>query len=150
MGYGLIEDEGGLTVLGCGVFEIKQKTIAGKIKELNNKLTLLLKKNQPQLVAIEKLYFTNNQKTAIEVAEARGVIISCIVSCNIPLVEYGPKEIKQALTNDGNADKRGVARMVCRLLHLPTVAGPDDVTDALAIAIVAAHRYRFEQKTNAN
>lgn len=137
IGYGLIESNG-LKLISYGVIEVKEKTLAGKIADLSGQLRALLKKFQPELAAVEKLYFAKNQKTAIDVAQARGAIISLLLEYNIQTVEYSPNEVKSQVTGYGLADKKGVAKMVKAILKVPDLAGYDDASDALAIAITAA------------
>ena len=91
-------------------------------------------------MAIEKIYFSKNVKTAIEVAQARGVLILETLKKALPLVEYAPQEIKHSVTNYGSADKKAVAKMAAILLNQPKFNEVDDVTDAIAIAITAAAR----------
>lgn len=90
---------------------------------------------KPQAMAIEKLFFQNNQKTAIGVAEARGVILLAAKKANVPIFEYTPLQVKMAVTGYGQADKRQVMEMTRRLLCLKEVPKPDDTADALAMAI---------------
>src|SRR3989338_3991911 len=80
-----------------------------------------------------------------EIAQARGVILLAAERHGIPLAEYAPSSVKKAVTGYGAADKKGVARMVKSILHVPKIEGPDDVTDALAVAITAAGEYRFHR-----
>ena len=89
--------------------------------------------------AIEKLYFQNNQKTAIGVAEARGVILLAASKAGVPIYEYTPLQVKTAVTGYGQAEKKQVMEMTKRLLHLKEVPKPDDTADALAIAICHAN-----------
>ncbi len=144
IGYGLIESSGDAKALEFGLIEISKQSKEGKIRELHDRFKMLLKKTTPELVAIEELFFSKNQKTAIEVAEARGIMKLLVIQASIPLLEYGPREVKIAITNDGVADKKAVIMMVERILKIK-IKGPDDVADALAIALTAAARYRIDQ-----
>ena len=145
IGYGLVADDGRkLTALAHGLIELKQKNSNEKLLALAREIRILLKNTAPDIVALEKLYFSTNQKTGIAVAESRGAITLLVLEAGIPLFEYGPHEVKQAVTNDGRADKIAVAKMVKKILNLETIKGPDDVSDALAIAITGAHRYTFD------
>ncbi len=145
IGYGLIKSDSDLKVLDFGLIEIKASSISEKLLLLADKFAKLLEKTKPDLVSVEKIYFAKNQKTAIEVAEARGVILFLILKNKIPLLEYNPREVKQAVTGYGLADKIAVNKMVCRILNLEKISGPDDIADALAIAITAANRYKFDR-----
>ena len=94
---------------------------------------------RPDEMAIEELFFNTNQKTAIAVAEARGVILLSAVQQKVPISEYTPLQVKQAVVGYGRAEKGQVIEMVTRILHLPAPPKPDDTADALAIAICHAH-----------
>lgn len=146
IGYGLVADGTQLTALTHGIIELHEKSPHEKLKMLAREIRALLKKTTPDIVALEKLFFSTNQKTGIAVAESRGVIALLALETGVPLLEYGPREVKQAVTNDGLADKKAVAKMVKKILGLAAVEGPDDVSDALAIAITGAHRYKFDAR----
>jgi crossover junction endodeoxyribonuclease RuvC len=98
-------------------------------------LSQVLDKWKPEAVSIEKLYFQNNQKTAIGVAEARGVILLAVQKAGVPVFEYTPLQVKMAVTGYGQAHKNQVMEMTRRLLCLKEVPKPDDTADALAMAI---------------
>lgn len=102
---------------------------------LHERLDDFIKKYKPKAMAIEKVYFNQNTSSAMLVGQARGVCILTAGLNSIPVHEYTPQRVKLAVTGYGKADKQQVARMVQRLLRLTTVPKPDDVTDALAIAI---------------
>lgn len=106
-----------------------------RLETIYDELTLLLTQHRPDALAVEKLYFKNNQKTAIDVAEARGVILLAVRKQGIPLYEYTPLQVKSAVTGYGRAEKPQVMEMTRRLLGLREVPRPDDTADALAIAI---------------
>lgn len=101
---------------------------------------------KPDAISVEELFFNNNAKTAINVAEARGVVL--IVGCkkNIPTYEYTPLQIKQAVTGYGRADKMQVQRMVKTILNVEKLPKLDDTTDSMAAAICHAHSARFSEK----
>ena len=98
-------------------------------------INTILDKCKPDVVAIEKLYFQNNQKTAIDVAQARGVILLAVRLKNVPIYEYTPLQVKTAVTGYGKAKKPQVMEMTRRLLKLEKVPKPDDTADALAVAL---------------
>ena len=102
---------------------------------LYRELTALIEEYQPEACAVEKLFFQKNQKTAMAVSEARGVICLCLAQHGLPIAEYTPNEVKLAVTSYGNADKRQVQEMVKLTLGLEDLPKPDDAADALAIAI---------------
>ena len=95
----------------------------------------VMQKYRPQALSLEKLFFANNKTTAIGVAEARGVILLAAQKAGVPVYEYTPMQVKQAVTGYGGAQKPQVQEMVRRLLCLQSVPKPDDTADALAMAI---------------
>ena len=100
---------------------------------------LILEKFEPDCLSIEKLFFTNNQKTAIDVAQARGVIVLSAVRHGISIYEYTPLQVKQAVVGYGKAEKKQVMDMTRRILKLEQIPKPDDAADALALAICHGH-----------
>ncbi|MBQ9859316.1 MAG: crossover junction endodeoxyribonuclease RuvC [Clostridia bacterium] len=109
-----------------------------RLEQIYDELTALLARYTPDAVAVEKLYFQNNQKTAIDVAQARGVTMLAIQKSGTPVYEYTPLQVKSAVTGFGQAQKPQVMEMTKRLLRLKAVPKPDDTADALAIAICHA------------
>lgn len=145
----------GLAIVGWGVIEYqnaKFRTIAygsidtpagmrteERLRLIFEGMNELVKKYKPDAVAVEELFFTNNITTGIRVAEARGVILLSAENAGIPIFEYTPPQVKQAVVGYGRAEKRQVISMVTMLLGLPKPPRPDDTADALAIAICHAH-----------
>lgn len=109
-----------------------------RLEKIYRELTAILERHHPDAVSVEKLYFQNNQKTAIEVAEARGVILLALQQAKVPVFEYTPLQVKSAVTGYGQAQKPQVMEMTRRLLRLQEVPKPDDTADALALAICHA------------
>lgn len=109
-----------------------------RLLKIYNDMNELLKKVKPDVMAIEKLYFQNNHKTAIDVAQARGVILLSAKNLNIPIYEYTPLQVKTVVTGYGKAKKTQVMEMTKRLLSLEKMPKLDDTADALAIAICHA------------
>ena len=103
--------------------------------EIASGLTVLLERYKPDLVSVEKLFFTHNQTTAMTVSQARGVLLLVAEQHAIPLIEFTPLQIKQALTGYGRAEKRQIQEMVKVILKLNEIPKPDDCADALAAAI---------------
>jgi crossover junction endodeoxyribonuclease RuvC len=137
IGYGFIEKRGGsLRLIDFGLLEIAEKSNK-KFLELAEKIEKLIRTKKPDLAALEKLYFSKNRKTAIEVAQSRGILLFLLLKNKIPVIEYSPSEIKKQITGYGLNDKSAVARMVDKILktNLNVV---DDVTDAIAVAISAS------------
>ena len=102
---------------------------------------------KPDCMAIERLYFTSNQKTAIDVAQARGVTVLSAARRNIPISEYTPLQVKQSVVGYGKAEKKQVMEMTRSILGLAQIPKPDDAADALAIAICHGHSTRFDFRT---
>lgn len=110
-----------------------------RLKEVYDASKHLFALHQPDVIAIEKLFFNRNVTNAFTVSSARGVIMLAAEECKIPISEYTPLQVKMAVTGFGKAEKSQVQKMVQRLLHLPAIPKPDDVADALAIAICEVH-----------
>lgn len=102
-------------------------------------LSQILEKHRPASMAVEQLFFTTNQKTGIDVAQARGVILLCAVKHGLEVAQYTPLQVKQAVVGYGKAEKNQVMQMVKSMLNLKQVPKPDDTADAIAIAICHAH-----------
>lgn len=136
-GYGIIDKCGNkMTVVDYGAIETKAHTdFPVRLLAINDKMRYLLETYKPDLMSIEELFFYNNKTTAIGAAQARGVVVVEAARANIPVYEFTPQQIKLAVTGYGKADKNQVSDMVKRLLSLKECPKPDDVTDALAIAI---------------
>lgn len=140
-GYGIIEKQGQkLKMIKCGSI----KTLAGadfinRLKSIHQELSKIIKKYKPDAVAVEQLFFCKNVKTALLVGQARGVCLMTIAENNLPIYEYTPLQVKQALTSYGRADKNQIGQMVKLLLKLKAVPQPDDAADALAIAITCGN-----------
>jgi len=109
-----------------------------RLLQLEKSFSRLLKKEKPNLIAMEKLYFMKNMKTALEVAQSRGVLTLIIARHKIPLLEFTPLEIKQSVTGYGLADKESVAKMVAKILKINKIIKYDDASDALAAAILGS------------
>ncbi len=146
IGYGLIESKGNsISLLDSGLLTVTAKETHGRLVDLAGSYANLLKKEQPELVAFEKLFFAKNVKTGLDVAQARGVLLYLTGKEGIPFLEFSPSEVKSNIAGYGSADKLAVATMVKRITGASSIAGPDDVTDAIAIAIAGANHARFRQ-----
>ena len=106
-----------------------------RLRQIYDDTVELLERSKPDAVSVEKLFFTTNVTTGIQVAQARGVILLAVQQAGIPIYEYTPLQVKTAVTGYGKAPKAQVMEMTRRLLHLKEVPKPDDTADALAIAI---------------
>ena len=139
VGYGLIDKEkGDLKFIRAGLLKISAKNKNQRLLDLEKSFSQLLKKGKPDLVALEKLFFVKNQKTALEVGQSRGVLILIILKNKLPLIEISPSEAKLIVSGDGRASKEAVAKMVGYCLKIDTAKQIDDATDALALAIAAS------------
>ncbi|SRR5665213_694700 len=140
MGYGVIVQKGSqLKALEYGtITSVAHTDVEKRLVVVFEKLQKVLKKMKPDEVAIEELFFARNVKTAISVGQARGVALLACGLAGVPVFEYKPVEIKQAVTGFGAADKEQIQKMVKLLLGLSEVPKPDDTADALAIAITHA------------
>lgn len=126
-----------VTLLDFGVIQTSADTQMGlRLCTIYDDLHTLMREWQPDLVAIEKLFFYRMAST-ISVAQARGVLMLVLAQHEVPFVEFTPAQIKQALTGYGNADKYDVQQAVARELHLDYIPKPDDAADALAVALTA-------------
>jgi crossover junction endodeoxyribonuclease RuvC len=141
IGYGIVEKSGAdLRPIDYGVIQTpKEESTAVRLAILHERLTALIQKFRPDCVAVEELFFNTNAKTAIAVAEGRGVILlTAIQECG-RLYEYTPLQIKLALTGNGRAEKDQVQYMVRAILKITKPIRPDDVADALAAAVCHAN-----------
>lgn len=154
----------GYAIVGWGLIEYKNNTYKPlrfgaittdadmdfnqRLKVIYDDITEIIKLFKPEAMSIEKLYFQTNQKTAIMVAEARGVTLLAAKQAELPIFEYTPLQVKTAVTGYGKAKKAQVMEMTRRLLKLPAVPKPDDTADALAIAIchTQAHGGELRQR----
>lgn len=136
IGYGVIDTNAKDMVLDYGAITTpKEDTLPIRLESIEASLKYLFDKYKPDVVAIEELFYFKNQKTVIQVAQARGVIIlACQKYCG-NIYEYTPLQIKQALTGQGRAVKAQVQYMVKAILGLDSIPKPDDAADALAVAI---------------
>ena len=143
IGYGVVKREGSrLTVLDYGLIETPRTNVPDRVRLLHERIVGLIDEHQPDSMATERLLFAVNKTTAMDVAKALGVILLAGSQKGLPWCEYSPPEVKQSVVGQGNADKRQVQFMVTKLLGLPAPPKPDDVADALAIAVTHAFRSR--------
>ncbi len=113
-------------------------TLAERLEEIADDLEKYIKQIKPDLAVVEKLFFATNQKTALDVAHARGVILLTLGKAGLSVVEPTPLQLKSAITGDGGADKRQVQDMLKMMLKLPSIPTPDDAADALGLAVYGA------------
>lgn len=140
VGFGVIEASGPKSrFVNCGIIS----TPAGertekRLFDIFENMAQLIEKYHPDVMAIEELFFNSNQKTAVNVCQARGVILTAAEKYAVPIREYTPLQVKVAVAGYGRAEKRQIMEMTRLILKLPSVPKPDDAADALALAICHA------------
>ena len=141
IGYGIVEkkDDNTLRFVAAGTLEIASADDVAALAETKKGLAALIKKYKPDVMGIEKLFFAKNQKTAMAVSQARGVLLLGAHEANVPIREYTPNEIKLGITGYGFADKKAILKMVRLILGKHDLKVIDDASDALAGAIMAAN-----------
>ncbi|KKS25120.1 MAG: Crossover junction endodeoxyribonuclease RuvC [Candidatus Yanofskybacteria bacterium GW2011_GWC2_41_9] len=146
IGFGIIEKKN--NKLACVVYGIIKNTGKDKPRDYQNtaeRLSDLIKKYSPDLTSVERLFMFKNQKTVMAVSEMRGVIMLTLANHGLPIYEFTPLQVKQAVSSYGRADKKQVENMVRLILGLKEEIRPDDAADALAIAICCANSYNWQQ-----
>jgi crossover junction endodeoxyribonuclease RuvC len=141
MGYGIVEGEGSRErMVACGALTTPaEMRMEKRLQSLYRGVVELILTYKPEALAVEELFFGRNVTTAIYVGQARGVVLLAAADNGIPLREFTPMQVKMAVTGYGRADKAQVQVMVKTLLGLRETPKPDDVADALAVAIAALH-----------
>ena len=137
-GYGLIEKNRGVKLIACGLIDGEGVKKRDRLSHLEKGVLALMHNHKPDLVCLEKLFFSKNKKTASSVSEARGVILLVLQKSGVEFMEFGPSEVKSAVAGNGSASKKDVLRAVTWTLGVKNIPGPDDVSDALAIALRGA------------
>jgi crossover junction endodeoxyribonuclease RuvC len=143
-GYGVIERRGRRPVaIAAGVIVTdRQRPVAERLGHLQREIRSLIAEHRPTVVAIERVLFQTNVRTAISVGQASGLALAVAARAGVPVVQYSPNEVKLAVAGDGRAGKEEVQRMVARMLRLPGVLEPPDAADALALALCHLWRDR--------
>lgn len=145
-GYGIIQEEenGSLKILDFGVIRTSSdQSHADRLVHLYKRIKEIILLHHPDMGAVEKLFFERNVRTALNVGQARGVILLAMAEINMRIGEYTPLEIKQAVAGYGGADKKQVQQMVKAILGLNSIPHPDDAADALAVAICHIHSVKI-------
>mgnify|MGYP001069000174 CR=1 FL=1 len=147
-GYSIIDYQGNkFRLIDSGAVTTKAGTsFPLRLTKIYDDLNMIIDEYKPDAISVEELFFNNNAKTAINVAQARGVVL--IVGCKkgVPTFEYTPLQIKQGVTGYGRADKMQVQRMVKSILNVESLPKLDDTTDSMAAAICHAHSAKFSEK----
>lgn len=148
-GYGLVRERAGrLEALDYGaVTTSKDLPLPSRLLVIHKELTGLIRVHAPDAIAVEELFFNRNVRTALAVGQARGVVLFTAAAAGVPVAEYTPPQVKQAVTGYGGADKAQVQAMVKLVLGLREVPRPDDAADALAVAICCVHSHGLERLT---
>jgi len=146
IGYGVIKtNKEGYTTLDYGKFEtLKNIKNKDKVLEIFNYFDKIIKGYKPNRIAIESLFFFKNSKTVIKVSEIRGILMLAAAKNGVEINEFTPLQVKQAVSTYGRAGKDQVQRMVKLILNLETEPKPDDIADALALAICCANTLKYE------
>lgn len=137
VGYGVLDyNHGSFSVTGFGAITTPaEMRFEARLRSIYLDMVKILEHYQPDEMGIEKLFFNSNQKTAIDVAQARGVTLLPAIMKNIPIYEYTPLQVKSSIVGYGRAEKSQVQEMTKNMLHLAEIIKPDDTADAVAIAI---------------
>ncbi|MBX9890086.1 MAG: crossover junction endodeoxyribonuclease RuvC [Amoebophilaceae bacterium] len=150
MGFGILQETMGgqsMRLITYGVFQLKKhKEHMLRMRCIYTELSSLLQKHAPDAMAIETVFYGTNVQAMLKLGRAQGVAIAAALACEIPVIEYAPRKIKQAITGQGAASKEQVAAMVAHLLNLTDPIASLDASDALAVAICHSQ----QQKASAN
>lgn len=147
-GYGLVgeDDAGEARLVRCGVIATGPDIpMPERLLAIHQAVTTLIREYAPEAAAVEALFFGRNVTTALTVGQARGVVLLAAAQAGLPVYEYKPAEVKQALAGYGGADKRQMQEMVRMLLGLDAAPRPDDAADAVAVAICHLHSARLRR-----
>ena len=144
-GYGLITEKNDrLTYVDGGIITTTPRETAPiRLRIIYSAVKNIISKHRPEALAIEKLFFGANSKTAMAVGQARGMALLAAAEMQLSISEYTPLEVKMAITGYGRADKKQMQQMVKNLLKLSFLPKPDDAADALAVAICHLHSYKI-------
>jgi crossover junction endodeoxyribonuclease RuvC len=144
LGYGIVERSGSrLRMVDVGCLETSaSEALPARLLQIHRVVTDLIEMHRPDILAVERLFFSKNAQTAFAVGQARGVVLLAGAAAGLPVREATPNEVKTAVTGYGAADKEQVGRMVATVLGLKAAPRPDDAADALAVAIWAANAER--------
>ncbi len=144
-GFGVVrEDAAGLHMVACGaIVTAPADTLSVRLLRIYEALEDLIRTHQPSEVAVEELFFNRNVRTALQVGQARGVVLLAAAAHGLPVAEYTPPEVKQAVVGYGRAEKGQVQEMVRLQLAMDDLPRPDDAADALAVAICHVYARRL-------
>lgn len=145
-GWGVIQAKGSkVNVIDYGCFETSSKEeLSVRLEKLYKEISKIIKTHKPEVLGIEELFFNTNAKTALIVGHARGVVLLCAAQAGLEIRGFTPLEVKIALTGYGRAEKAQMGKMVKAVLNLKEIPKPDDITDALAVALSLAFSKNFK------
>ncbi|MDO5015351.1 MAG: crossover junction endodeoxyribonuclease RuvC [Clostridia bacterium] len=151
VGWGVLDYRGNkFSVVDYGSIETPAgMNFNNRLLKIYDDLDLIIKRTKPDFLSIEKIFYNSNAKTAINVSQARGVLLLCSIQNNLEIFEYTPLQVKQAVVGYGRAEKKQIQEMTKIILNLKKIPKPDDTADALAMAVCHAHSYGsliFEEK----
>lgn len=145
-GYGLVEQsDGKVEAIDYGAIRTPQGPVPGRLSLLYDEVCGLIERLEPDAVAVERVLFNTNARTAMSVGQAAGVALLAAARAGCEVAEYTPNEVKQTVTGMGQADKGQVQMMIARLLHLKTLPKPADAADALALAVTHIHSRKLRK-----
>jgi crossover junction endodeoxyribonuclease RuvC len=149
IGWALLKSsKNNIKPIDYGCWETSQKTQGQRLVKISKDLNALIKKHKPSIIAIEKVFFFKNAKTVMSISEAIGVIILIIQKNNLPYIELTPLEIKRNLIGYGRADKKDVQKTIQYFFSLEVMPKPDDIADALAVALAGINKIKEYPKQN--
>lgn len=150
-GYGLVEERAGeLSLVECGVIRTSaEDELPARLADIYQAVREIIVRFAPAAMAIEALFFNTNARTAFAVGQARGVCLLAAAQVHLPVYEYTPLQVKQAVVGYGRAEKQQVQEMVRLMLRLNDIPRPDDAADAVAVAICHHHMWRMQALTDA-
>lgn len=148
LGYGIVDDAGEPRAVAFGVIETATgDAMPNRLNILYERLVEIMQAHAPDALAVEQLFFARNVTNAMTVGQARGVVLLAAARCGVPVAEYTPSEVKQAVVGYGKADKGQMQEMVRLILRLEHAPRPDDAADALAVALCHAQTAPFRART---
>ena len=146
MGYGLIAmNNENPEVVDFGLIKtFADEKLHIRLQKIHNDIQTIIEKNTPSAMAVENVFYAKNVKSMMKLGHARGMALLCAAQQDIPLYEYSPRKVKQAVTGNGNASKEQVGYMVEKILNLKDVIMPLDASDALGVALCHLQQFRYD------
>lgn len=146
LGYGVVDGMDDPAMVSVGVIQTQSGTpMHLRLKDLFDGVSNVISEHQPDVMAVEQLFFSRNVTNALAVGQARGVVLLAAAQHGLPVFEYKPSEVKLAVAGHGNADKFQMQTMVQMILQLDQIPRPDDAADALAVAICHVYSSRLDR-----